>query len=98
MILDTLKKTKLPVRYSHFKREQEPPYLIYIGDGQEGFKADNTIYDKQNNYQIEYYFAKKDEKTEAVIEQTLLDDGYIYEKSDDIFLDDEGIFLIYYHV
>ena len=49
-------------------------------------------------HQIEYYFAKKDEKMEAIIEQTLLDDGYIYEKSDDIFLDDEGVFLIYYHV
>lgn len=91
----------IPVAYSHFTEKNspsEPPYLVYLGDGQDTFKADNTFIYTNNRYQIEYYFTEKDEIEEAKIEKILLDNGYRYEKSEDIYIEDEGVFVIYYQI
>lgn len=98
MIYETLQSTNLPCAYSHFKTKQEPPYIVYIGNGQEVFEADNTHYWKTNSYQVEYYFTEKNEQNEASIEDALLNAGYLYEKSEDIFIESEGVFVIYYYI
>lgn len=97
-IMTTLKKTHLPVFYSHAPELTQPPYLIYMGNGQNTFKADDTIYHRENTYRVEYYFRKKDEAMEAAIEDNFLADGYIYSKSEDTYIDDEGVYVIYYTV
>jgi len=97
-IFQTLQSTGLPCAYSHFKKAQSPPYIVYIGNGQETFKADNTHYWKRNTYQVEYYFTTKNESNEEAIESALLDNGFLYEKSEDIYIEDEGVFVIYYYI
>lgn len=97
-IYATLQGTGLPCAYSHFKTPQEPPYLVYLGSGQDVLEADNTHYWKNNRYQIEYYFTEKNEANEAAIEEVLLDNGLLYDKSEDVFIEDEGVFVIYYTV
>lgn len=97
-IQEALTQTGLPVRYSHFKTPKSLPYIVYIGDGQNTFPADNTFYDRHNLYQVEYYFNKKDEAAENALEQALLDSGFFYEKSADAYIEDQDIFLIYYSV
>lgn len=97
-IVTTLDKTKLPVYYAYAPKLTKPPYLIYMGDGQETFDADNTHYHRENAYRVEYYFREKSETNEAAIEDTLLADGYNYSKSEDIFIEDEGVFVIYYYL
>lgn len=99
-IYETLQSTGLPCAYSHFRGDlpKTPPYLVYIGAGQNTFKADNTIYHKENAYQVEYYFTEKDESLESDIEDALLGNGYIYSKSDDVFIESEGVFVIYYTI
>lgn len=96
-IYETLKKTKLPCAYSHFKKPQKPPYIVYIGSGQNNSTADNTLYWRENTYQVEYYFTQKNEAKEFEIEQVLLDNGYLFEKSEDIYLEEDDVFLIYYY-
>ena len=95
-IYDTLKKTGLPCAYSHFRTKQEPPFIVYLGNGQDVLRADDTHYWSQNTYQVEYYFTQKDEANEAAIEKVLLDDGYQFTKSADTFIDSENVFVIYY--
>lgn len=97
-IYQTLQSTHLPCAYSHFKTPQEPPYIVYIGNGQVVFEADNTHYWRQNTYQVEYYFTTKSETNEASIEDALLGAGFNYEKSEDIYIEDEGVFVIYYYI
>ena len=70
---------------------------MYIGDGQDTFDADNTHYFRKNRYQVEYYFTQKNEEIEAVIEEALLDEGFLYEKSEDVYIEDENVFVIYYN-
>ena len=97
-IYQTLQSTGLPCAYSHFRTKIEPPFIVYIGNGQDVFEADNTHYWRENTYQVEYYFTEKNEENEAVIEGKLLENGFLYEKSGDVYIEDEGIFVIYYYI
>lgn len=100
-LFEILQQTGLPCAYSHFDEENSPatpPYIVYLGGGQDNFEADNTYYYQRNRYQIEYYFTRKDEEAEAQIEQLLLANGYLYDKSEDVYIEDEGVFVIYYNV
>ena len=97
-IYQTLQSTHLPCAYSHFKTPQEPPYIVYIGNGQDVLNADNTHYWRRNTYQVEYYFTTKNESNEATIEDALLENGFIYEKSEDVYIEDQGVFMIYYYI
>ena len=97
-IYQTLQSTGLPCAYSHFKKKKSPPYIVYIGNGQDTFDADDTHYWKQNRYQVEYYFTTKNETNEATIENKLLENGYLYEKSEDVYIEDEDVFVIYYYI
>ena len=99
-VYQTLATIGLPVAYA-FQVDTDsplqPPYLVYIGDGQDTFDADNTHYFRKNRYQVEYYFTQKNEEIEAVIEEALLDEGFLYEKSADVYIEDENVFVIYYN-
>lgn len=97
-IYQTLQSTGLPCAYSHFKTSQEPPYIVYIGNGQDNLDADNTHYWRNNRYQVEYYFTTKNEQNEASIEDALLNAGYLYDKSEDIYIEDQCVFVIYYYI
>ena len=96
-IMETLQSTGLPCAYSHFKTKTDPPFLVYIQSGQNQFSADDGRYWYRNTYQVEYYFEKKDSRAEAAIEKALLDADYKFTRSDDIYLDDEDIFVAYYY-
>ena len=98
MIFETLQKTGLPCAYSHFKKPQEPPYIVYIGSGQNQMRADDTRYWHENTYQVEYYFTQKNEANEEAIEAALIADGYLFEKSEDVYSEEDDVFLIYYYV
>ena len=97
-IVTTLQGLDIPVAYSHFKTAVTPPFLVYLGNGQNTLDADNTHYWRQNTYQLEFYFEKKDEAVETSIEDALLADGWLYDKSEDVFIESEGLFVIYYSV
>ena len=97
-IFQTLQSTDLPCAYAHFKTSQTPPYIVYIGNGQDVFEADNTHFHKRNRYQVEYYFTTKNETNEEAIEAALLDNGFLYDKSEDIYIESEGVFVIYYYI
>lgn len=97
-IFEVLQSTGLPVAYSHFRTAQKPPFIVYMGDGQSTFSADNTFHWTENDYQVEYYFTKKNETNEAAIEAALLNAGYQYQKSEDVYIQSEDLFVIYYTI
>ena len=89
---------KIPFAYSHFMQPVEPPFAVYLGNGQTTFGGDDTWIYTKNRYQVEYYFKEKDETKEATIEKAFLDNGYNYTKSEDVFIENENIFVIYYEI
>lgn len=98
MIYETIKKIGIPARYSHFDKKQAPPFLVWLGDGQDHLSGDDTAYWRNEVYSVEYVFKDKSPELEAAIENTLLADGYRYTKSEDAFIESEGVFSIYYTV
>lgn len=96
-IMDVLKSTGLPCAYSHFKTKQEPPFLAYLQSGQEQFSADDTRHWYRNTYQVEYYFKTKNTAAEAAIEEALLEAGFRFTMSEDIYLEDEDVFVKYFY-
>lgn len=72
------------------------PYFVYYGNGSNNFKADDEVYSTTNNYIVEYYFKFKNEKLERKIEEIFNDNKIIWEKSDDIYINDEKVFMIRY--
>lgn len=97
-IYTTLKSTGLPVAYGRFKDATTPPFIIYLGDGQDTMAADDGVYHKKSRYKVEYYFAEKREANENAIEEALTEAGYIYDKSEDVYISSEDLFVIYYSV
>ena len=88
----------IPVSYGFFSNPPSIPYICIIGAGQTQFEADNTYYTKQDNWQIELYFKQKDPEVETAIEEILLSNGYKYTKSEDVYIDSERIFYVYYTI
>lgn len=88
----------IPVAYGLHKERTPLPYIVWLGSGQDTFDADNTHYIRENTYRIEFYFKLKDPSMEERLEQILLDNGLLYEKSEDVYLEDEGVFMIYYYI
>ena len=84
--------------YSHFENGHALPYIAYIGAGQETSTADNSIYWKNNQYQAELYFKRKDPALEENIENAFISGGWHYDKSEDIFLEGESVFYIVYQL
>lgn len=103
ILTDAQSGLNIPCVYAHFSDDEgtlpiSPPYIAYLGAGQDDFAADNTYIWKRNRYQIEYYFTEKDETQEAAIEKLLLDNGFLYDKSEDVYIESEGVFVIYYNI
>lgn len=94
-LLSTLGK---PVAYGYHSKPQDLPYFCIMGIGQDQFEADNTYYTKQDRWQIEYYFINKDPVFENSIEELLLNNGYKYSKSEDVYIEGEDVFVIYYDI
>lgn len=87
-----------PIRYGKFNQAVTPPYLIYLGAGSNNLLADGKVYASEYAYRIEYYFTSKDFTIEEKIETTFNEHKFIWDKSEDIYIQDENMFIIYYEI
>jgi len=91
-----LEATGYPVAYSHFtatsiKSVPAPPYICFLVDGSANLMADNKVYHKINDLNIELYTTKKDLVAEAKLEK-VLDDHDIPYDSYGTFIESEKLF------
>ena len=82
--------------YGAYQKNQPLPYISYTGYGQDVFWADNDGYMRNNLYQIVYYYSVKDESNEDIIEESLLSNGFSYDKSEDFYDESENLYYIVY--
>lgn len=93
------KETGLPVYYGRMaKNTAKFPFIVYLGTGQNVEYADNSRYHVRNAYRIEYYYVKKDEDKEAALEAALSNLGFMFERSEDTYIDGSDIYVIYYYI
>ena len=101
-IYTILKATGYPVAYSHFTATTNtplpnPPYIVYLSAYSSNLKADNKVYKKIDNLQIELYTTKKDLTAEKKLEDLLDTNGVVYE-SIEVWLGSEQLFQKIYEV
>lgn len=96
-ILNILESTGLEVAYNNFKTPPPLPYIVYLFTDSDNMPADNKVYKKINNYQVELYSKLKDIASEELIEDAFDDAEIFYEKSE-IYIDSEGLYQIVYEI
>ena len=95
-LINILKATGFPIFYSHFNVTDddpapEPPYMTYIFSYSSNMYADNKVYKKIDNFQIELYTKIKDLQAEKKLED-LFDLNEIPYSTSEIFIESENIF------
>ncbi|QIW19055.1 hypothetical protein [Bacillus thuringiensis] len=95
-----LEATGYPVAYSHFTATPnnpvpKPPYICFLVDGSANLMADNKVYHKINDLNIELYTTKKDLVAEAALEE-VLDDHEIPYDSYGTFIESEKLYQKFY--
>lgn len=91
----------IPTYYGFpLKHESEVvfPLICFLGSGQSGLVADNTNYYQINDFDFELYFSKKDMNLEKLIEKTFNDLGYVFQKTEDVYIDSLNVFQVVYQI
>lgn len=87
------------IAYRFFPREKVPelPYIVYLETSTDNFSADNIVYHKIQNVDIELYTKNKDMISEEAVETLLNANSIFWEKSED-YLDSEQMYMITYSI
>lgn len=93
-----LKKLKLPVAYSYFKRRVSPPYIVFSVAQTKNYFADNIVVKKMQSVNIELYTEEKNVELEENLEKILNDNELPYEIEGEIFIEEENIYQIIYKI
>ena len=94
-VYSRLKSTGLPVAYRAFRSLQEPPFIVYLTDGDNNFSADGRVYFSTHQIRVELYTREKDLSAEASVEAAFAD--IFYTKSQ-VFIDSEGVYETIYEM
>ena len=99
-LFDLLKTLNIPVAYDHFDSDKNIalPFMVYREQIPEIFRADDITYYQAFNFEIELATDKKDVALERQIEGLLTNNKIPYDKSDEIWDNDEKIYHIFYEI
>lgn len=92
-----LKSAGYPVAYSHFSSPPSPPYIVYLIAFSSNQFADNKVYKKIQNAQVELYTEIKDPTAESKLE-AVLDQNNIPYESTETWIETEKLFQITYEI
>ena len=96
-ITKMLKEAGLPLAYDHFAEGEspDPPFLIFLFPGSDNMFADNGVYFKINQLNMELYTDKKDPELEEKLEDILTANESPWEKSE-VWIDSEKMYEVLY--
>ena len=73
----------------------DPPFLLFLTEGEDTFGADNIMYHSFKRLNIELYTDEKSPETEKSVEEVLTSHGIYYSKSE-IWIESEKLYEILY--
>lgn len=99
-LFDLLKTLDIPVAYDHFDSDKQIPlpFIAYREQDLDTFRADGITYYQFYNYEIELITNKKDVALERQIEGLLTNNKIPYDKTDEVWDNDEKIYHIFYEI
>lgn len=92
-----IEETGLPVAYDHFAEGEspDPPFICFLFPGSDNLFADNTVFQKIDELNIELYTDRKDPDTETRIEDILNSHELPFEKSE-VWIAEERMYEVLY--
>lgn len=98
-ILEIFEELKMEIRYINTKEHLKVPYAIYHRLKDVKIFADNEIYCKGFNVNVEIYFSdlEKEREFEEKFERKLEENRFGFVKSEDITINEE-VYLINYEI
>ena len=96
-ITNMLKEAGLPLAYDHFAEGESPapPFLIFLFPGSDNMFADNGVYFKISQLNMELYTDKKDPELEEKLEDILTAHEIPWEKSE-VWIESEKMYEVLY--
>lgn len=96
-ITNMLKEAGLPLAYDHFAEGESPapPFLIFLFPSSDNMFADNGVYFKISQLNMELYTDKKDPELEEKLEDILTAHEIPWEKSE-VWIDSEKMYEVLY--
>jgi len=92
-----LDQTGYPVSYSHFNSPPNPPYIAYLVAFSSNFHADNQVYAKIENAQVELYTEYKDPSVEKTLEDIFKDNEIPWDDTE-TWIETEQLFQRIYEI
>lgn len=92
-----IEETGLPVAYDHFAEGEspDPPFICFLIPGSDNLFADNTVFQKIDELNIELYTDRKDPDMETRIEDILNSHELPFEKSE-VWIAEERMYEVLY--
>lgn len=96
-VITMLEEVGLPLAYDHFAEGEspDPPFLVFLYPGSDNMFADDTVFQKIDELNIELYTDVKDPETETQIEDILIAHDLPYEKSE-VWIESEKLYEVLY--
>ena len=96
-VIEMLEEAGLPLAYDHFAEGEspDPPFLVFLYPGSDNMFADDTVFKKSDELNIELYTDVKDPETETQIEDILIAPDRPYEKSE-VWIESENQYEVLY--
>ena len=92
---ERLEATGLPVAYSHFADQTDPPFIAYLLPESRNIAADDSVYQTKMLVQVELYTNIRDLELEKKVEQQLTD--VIWKKTTE-YIESEAMFETIYEM
>lgn len=97
-LLTLLDELKIDVAYGKFTKKPKLPFISIMETSPDIYKADDTHYNTDKHFAINYYFEKKEPLKEEIFESLLLSNGITFEVSEDIYIEDETMYMKIYDI
>lgn len=96
-VIAMLERMNLPLAYDHFAEGEapDPAFICFLFPGSDNFAADDIVYAKFTNLNIELYTDKKDPVLEAQLE-AILDEYELYWEKTEVWIDSEKLYEVLY--
>lgn len=100
-LYELLKSLNIPVAYDHFvlsdATKVEPPFILYRNADSAQFKADDQVYFKTKQFQVDLVTDYKDIDLENMLEELFAGNHIPWDKSE-VYIDSERVYQVTYYI
>lgn len=90
-IKQVLESYPVKSKYNHFSAPVSPPFITWLITGSDNIAADDCVYTKIYEYQIELYTRENTQEEEDKFEDYLTKNGILWDKVSTVWIDEEKV-------